>query len=333
MPILCWFPIRTAGRALLFLGFAAAALRGGSSDIVHDLEQGQELQSRGRFAEAARLFQMAAQDALQIPEHPKLRVAALCNLANVEIDLGHSDTAARLYTKAIQILSHSSENNTDEIDAASLRLAELYLEMEQTATAEKLIDNVIAGQQSRSRIPALNAAFAFDLRAGVYAYQKKFSEAERAGRQALNVLEASGIKSDPGYAVAAFHLASFLNMEKRPAEGLPFAQKALTILQRLPVRQAYVEAETQITLASLYSQLRQPAEAHTLAEQSLQLIETLYGPDDPRTGRVLLAKAAVLRTIKNKTEARAAQQRGEKILAARKDIGASATIPVQALLP
>jgi tetratricopeptide (TPR) repeat protein len=315
-------------RACLFLVIVSAVSGATSTSEVSELlQQGQVLQSQGQFIEAEQRFQAAVNKANAVSQPSTAQVAALANLANVEIDLGRTDTAARLYNRGIGILRNGNTGNTLLIEELSLRLAELYLEAGQAATAGKLVDRVIGSQQSRHASPRWADAFARDLRAGVYAYQKKLPQAERMEREAISIFDALNCRNDPEYGVAMVHLAMFLNLRKHPADALPYAQRALATLSAIPVRPVIIEADAKITLASIYSRLGRAGEARASVQEARAMVEDHYGPDHPSTGRVLLAEAAVLRTIGEKTTARIAQARGRKILAAGATIGVTATVP------
>ena len=116
------------GRVCLFIAFAALCSRAASpSEIEDDLKHGQLLQSQGRLAEARQQFQEALSKANVIPEPPELQVSALSNLASVEIDLAHVETAARLYNRSIAILHNSHGDHASAIENLRLQLAGLYL--------------------------------------------------------------------------------------------------------------------------------------------------------------------------------------------------------------
>lgn len=300
----------------------------GAVELLH---QGQVLQSQGRFREAEEQFQLAVNVSAAL-QRPNTEAAALSNLANVEIDLGHPDMAARLYNRAIAVLRSVTEDSTVAVEEMSLRLVELYLESGQTATAGRLVDHVIAAQEARQSGPSRANAFACDLRAGVYAYSRKPRDAERMERKAIAVFEAANSQNDPEYAVAVLHLAVFLKAGKRPAEALPYAQRAVALLGSLAVRPISIEANAMITLASIHAQLKQAAEARANVEEARAMVEGYFGADHPRTGRTLLAAASVLRAIGDNKAARGIQARAERIMAENGNAAAMATVTVEGLL-
>lgn len=93
-----------------------------------------------------------------------------------------------------------------------------------------------------------------------------------------------------------------------------------------------IEANAKAVLASIHLELGHAAEARANIQDARAMVENQYGANDSRTGHMLLAEAAVLRTIGEKRAARAAQARGEKILSVSNGAGLAATVPMQALL-
>lgn len=297
-----------------------------------DLRQGRLLQSHGRLDEARRKFQDALGKATGAPRQPDLQVSALSDLANVEIDLGHPETAVQLYNQAIRVLQTGSEDHAANIENLRIQLAELYLEGGDTMTAERLVKQVIGSQTSRGAADTPEAAFARDVLACVYARQRKLREAETDERQALATLEALGRQSDSEYAVATLHLGSMLNMQKHPADALPVLQNALAALRRLPLRQPDMEAAAEIALAHAYASTGSREEALNSAEAARQTVGNYFGPTHPRTAVTLLEEAAVLRKIGQKTAARRVQLEGERIVSENKGTSVAATVPVEALV-
>jgi len=72
---------------------------------------------------------------------------------------------------------------------------------------------------------------------------------------------------------------------------------------------------TTIALSSLYSLTGQTREAEYFAREGLKLVESVYQPDNPRLGMFLKSYAAVMRRLKRKQEANAAEKRAQTILA------------------
>jgi Tfp pilus assembly protein PilF len=181
--------MQTPGVCLILVALCAMSGATVTSDVADLIQRGQILQRQGRFIEAEQQFQAAVHNATATPHPPDTQAAALANLANVEIDLDHMDSAARLYNRGIKILRNGNSASMLLAEDLSLRLAELYLEAGETDTAGILVDHVIASQEASQTAPRWANAFAYDLRAGVYASRKKLAAAEQAERKAGSARE------------------------------------------------------------------------------------------------------------------------------------------------
>jgi tetratricopeptide (TPR) repeat protein len=130
------------------------------------------------------------------------------------------------------------------------------------------------------------------------------------------------------------HLAMILDSMKRPAEALPYAERAAELLKQLPDPHPYLEAEVALALASLYVSIGRRNEAEPKARQAVELVDRVYGPDHPYTAWIWLSRAAVLRRLGRKYEAAAAQKQGQRILADRgQSDRLGDTVPFNALVP
>lgn len=312
---------------LATLRFLAAS----TSETEDDIRHGRLLQSQGRLTEARQKYQDALTKSSRAPEQAELQVSALWNLANVEVDLGNLETAARIYNQAIGALQ-ATGNDIAKIEILRMQLAEVYLEGGDAMTADRLIHQVIAGQNARGSPKTPEGAVALDVLSCVYVGQKKLREAELSERQALAILEAPGPKRDREYGTVMLHLGSILNMRKRPADALPFLEDALATLHALPLRQPDMEGAAQMALAHAYSLTGRTAEALSAAEEAGRTVRNYYGPEHYQTAVTLLEEAEVLRRIGEKAAARSAQVEGNRIMGEIRGPGLTATIPADALL-
>jgi tetratricopeptide (TPR) repeat protein len=301
------------------------------SSIADDIRQGQILQSQGRFAEAEKLLHRAVLSADKLPDGADAEVAALSNLASVEIDLARMDEAVRLYDRALRILIRQWGEDSPRVQYHRSVIAELYLETGQTEEAAKLMRAAIESRKDGAR--DTTRALALDVLACVYSHGKKFAAAENTEREAISIFEELGITGDPAFAIALSHLAAFVDRRKRSTEALPYAERALLILKNLSLPQPAMEAETGITAAAIYARLQRPDDAEAAMASAVRTVERFYGPDHPRTGAVLFAQAAVLKMIGKKQAAREAQGRGDAIFARAGGGHAIRAVPVEALLP
>lgn len=326
------------GKVCLSFIVLSALLRAAlPADIDEDIRQGRLLQSQGRFAEAERSLRAAVRHAEASPGATDAQLAALSNLASVELDLAHPDEAARLYDRGLRIIAAQAGEDDPRVQEQRIRIAELFLDAGQLAEAEKMLRPAIEHLKSPaggSQAGNAERAAALDVLACLYMHQKKPGPAEGAERDALAIFESSASPDRSNFGIALLHMASILDASKRSAEALPFAERARAIFKTLPLAQPAMEASVEITLASIYGRLRRAGDAESSADEGLRIIERFYGPDHQRTAVILLGRAAVLRAIGRKQEARQSQRRAEAILATggghTNSIG---IVPVEALLP
>lgn len=294
-----------------------------------DMRQGQALQNEGRFAEAEARFQSALHLAEQLPGRADLEVIALADLASVALDLGRLDKAASRCQRAIALLIPSAGESDPRVKTLRAELAALYLDSGQNGTAEKLLRGLTS--PSTPQNASAEAAFALDILACLYSRENKLDRAEQAERQSLSMLETLSPPDNASRAVGYLHLATFLNFGKRPAEALPYAERGLALLQTLPAPQPVMQGSAEASLASIHAALGRQQEAERESASALQITESFYGPDHPQMAWMLLARAAVLRQLDRKTEAKELQTRAERILQANGTTRLDQTVPLQAL--
>jgi hypothetical protein len=145
-----------------------------------------------------------------------------------------------------------------------------------------------------------------------------------------------GALPEPDFASVAMgnlHLSIFLNARKRPEEALVYAERARTMFKALPMPQPVMEAAADMSLGSIHAGLGRPDDAEAASRRALKTVENIYGPNDPQTAWMLLARAAVLRRLDRKKEARVIQKQGESILRESRGNQLGETVPVEAFLP
>ena len=323
-----------SGRVCLCVSvWSLAASAEAPAGWIENVKQGQALQSQGRFVEAENRFAAAVREAERLPGRTDMQAAALSNLASVEIDLARMEEAAQLCRRAISLLLKSAGEGDAKVQTLRIELAGLYLESGQLGTAEKLLHRVIAVQAGQSKTASPEAVFALDMLACLYAHQRKFVKAVAAEQQALAVVEAAPPTDLTLVAGVNLHLSIFLNSHKRASEALPYAERAMATLQALPRRETVMEASAAMSLASIHVSLGRSSEALVESEQAMTAIEGFYGSSHPQTAWMLLGRAAILRRLEGKDEARPIQKRGESMLKASGKSGLGETVPVEALLP
>jgi tetratricopeptide (TPR) repeat protein len=156
---------------------AALSSAATAPDVSEALEQGRRLQSQGRFSEAEQQLEAALRRAGEIPDQTENQVAALANLASVDIDLDLPNKALSTYQRAVSILLKSDRAGDPRLTELYGQMAELYLEDGQTSTAEKILRNLLGRGGGRPTERNDAGALALDVMACVYAHEKKLDRA------------------------------------------------------------------------------------------------------------------------------------------------------------
>ena len=298
------------------------------------VRQGKALQNAGRFAEAAASFAGALKEAERLPDQTSLKAATFYRLADLNIDMGRPNEAARYYEQALSILAKTVSEDDPQLQTIRIDLAALYLESGQDGTAEKLIRHIMATQRRTLQTVSIPAVRALDVLAGMYIARRKLATGEKLVRQTLAVLDMLPGEDRLLMAVANLHLAMILDAERRAAEGLPYAVRAEQEFEQLPDAPRFLMAQSSMALASLYISTGRNEEAERSSLRAVELMESFYGMDHPQTGSILLAHAAVLRRLGRKQQAKALQQQGARIVAEQKGRDRLGDIvPLTALLP
>jgi tetratricopeptide (TPR) repeat protein len=175
------------------------------------------------------------------------------------------DEARRSYEMAISILQQGTPRNLNQLLILRLRLAELHLESNQNATAEKLVKHILA-QIPPDTAFSMTKAYGLDVLACTLAFRKEFAAAETAERESLAILSTVNGVNASSLAIGTLHLSVFLNRLNRPAEALVHATRALELLSGSLLPQLALQAEAEITIASIYARSGRRADAEQQAE-------------------------------------------------------------------
>jgi hypothetical protein len=110
-------------------------------------------------------------------------------------------------------------------------------------------------------------------------------------------------------------MARLAAKSRRIEEGLPEGERAMRILDGIadPPPPALVGALSAV--GALYALSDRLTEAEVSLSRALEIAGSSYGPESPRTARVMQDYAAVLRRLKRKREASQLEKQAEKVLA------------------
>jgi len=279
------------------------------------LAEGSALRAQGRYAEAGRLLAGLLDETLRREGESASVVIVTDYLGRNAHDLGDYSEAERLFTYALTILKNLHGDESPDATTVKMHLAELYWEEDRPREAEVLLRRVVA---ARERYPGSTPADIANARidlALAESSQGRKREAEELLRSALPAIEVEYGPNSPMLLSVLDPLASVLTARRQYAEALSYSERAWKILEQSPQVSRADRVNTTIALSSLYSLTGQTREAEYFAREGLKLVESVYQPDNPRLGMFLKSYAAVMRRLKRKQEANAAEKRAQTILA------------------
>ena len=115
-------------------------------------------------------------------------------------------------------------------------------------------------------------------------------------------------------ASAIWALSCWRKAHTRTRNG--YSSKALRILEQPAISGGLNTAKVLINLGTLYARQGRYTDAEPLYRRALAIQELILGPDDPKVGRTLNSYAGLLMELHRNDEAKNANNRARRILAA-----------------
>ncbi len=282
-----------------------------ASDLwIATMNAANEAQVRREFAAAETGYRTA----VGATGSPLLQAFTLTVLGSMYARIGRFADAERCYLRAAASAASSEDRWIDRRIAANL--SALYLETGQLTRAEHAIErfteNADNGTLDRDGATLLNNL------GSIRVYQRRYTEAEGLFRSVIDGL--AGVLDGDGpqiRAMAMGNLSEVLVRMNRTKEAAEFARASLAILESVgtdTIPDAVVKATANVALFAAGA--GRGGEAEVLFHKAIREAEAAFGPGSYLVGTVLHSYSLFLRHENRRREARKAEDRSARILAA-----------------
>lgn len=215
------------------------------------------------------------------------------------------DKAQRAYETALKIRRQRYKQNVAEIATIVTNLGELYRRKKEWDKAEVLLDNAIKDKESELGPEHPSLVASFNNMALVYKEQKRFDEAvkmlERA--QAL-AMKGENAGKNVDRATALHNLGDVYAAQSRHKDARAAYEQALALREELLGKEHPYVGETLASLGNTLLALNLGEEAIAAYDRVLGIFRLEYGASDPKTTRVLAAKAMAFDRLKRPDDAK-----------------------------
>ena len=195
-------------------------------------DAGQSAKDRGRYDEAARLYEVAVKLAVPIKDKGEREASSLNGLAWICNLQNRNNEGVELAKRALAI----DERRGGAFDSAVSRdlntLASIYQNQGKYAAAEPIYRRIILIKESGGESETANFAGILTNLMVVYRSQSKFVEAETVGKRAIAVYE-KGVGSKPlDLANTLNNLANVYFSQGKYVEAIPLYERSLSIREK-----------------------------------------------------------------------------------------------------
>ena len=259
---------------------------------------------QARFDDAEQLYLRALEIHEVLPDKDSPEMAAvLYNLANIYDELGDLDRAGPLYQQALDILE-GDEEQEETLAILLLDMAIYYRNLGEVDQAENLLLRTLEIRE-RSESP-VSIAEVLNSLALLYTNRGELARAELLFQRALEIGEpVLGVENHLMLTIR--HNFGMLLLRSGELESAAsMLEDAIEVRRQHQIRKDSIAASSHI-LAQVYTEQERYDEAEQLLGEALAVWKEMIGELHPRTGRMLVALAAVRR-------ARGASQEAEELL-------------------
>jgi tetratricopeptide (TPR) repeat protein len=235
----------------------------------------------------------------------KRRIEAYLSLA--DIDRGTGDRSAAL-EKTGRAIALARELGFVQFEALALRVQGLtWFDAGDLAKAEPLLRHSLAMFRQQASSPR-QIAVGFSSLAQLYRDQGKYSLAEDAWLNALDIERKLSGENKPQAAAFMESLAGLYSLEKRHAEAAELASRAWTIMSETFGEDSMPAAGALATIASVAQGEKRYAAASASYARALETMRAKGSPNDRNTLSVMDRYATVLVSLHRTDEARQLRQ-------------------------
>ena len=261
------------------------------------------LREQLRYADAERLLLSR----LAVESRQDGRKVLYLWLATIHSETGRFESAERDHVRSLSELRAVYGNRSAILLAPLLGLAFLHMETGRVELAERDFAQAMGLEASASvedRLTLLHTgAMILDARG-------KLSEAESEYRRTAALTENTLGPTDKALGPILNNLGGVLMRRKQYASALPILIKAATILAEAPSQD---RIRSLMNTAVAYHGMRDEAAAEHATAEAIKLIVSVFGAGHPDVADMLYMRAAILKRLGRKREARDALARSLEI--------------------
>ena len=232
--------------------------------VTHNL-LGQALDGIGDYAGALQHLQRSAEikERALGARHPGLSYT-LSSLGTVLTKLGRHEDAIAAHRRALAIQEKAFGRDSPVLDVTLNNLAYSLDQAGRLSDALNTQDRILARTRARAGDDDPQTAFALLSRVMVYRKLERYESALADARRAERILAAQLGRDHPNYAYALNAVGFLLTLEGRPAEGVPYLERALAI-RRAGTVEPLLVAFSEVNLAkALWAAKIDPPRARSL---------------------------------------------------------------------
>jgi tetratricopeptide (TPR) repeat protein len=294
------------------------ALQAPSQDRSLDslVQEGQNFELHGNFAEAERLYLEALRKVQREPSNPMSIAGVLLNLAAADTDQARYLDAEGLVLRALALTQKAAGPDSPVVACVLWRLIGVYADAGHLSQASPFLrryEEIVLGNVASD--PLVLAQNLGNL-GRIYLLHNDPRKALALFQKALDIVDPPRAGNELLLVRALLDRAAAQGKLDHTGEAIADLDRAAAIAASVPDPSTQFQIVLQMTCGQVNSQAARWSEADTCFQSALQSAETYYGPAHPVVALVLNNYSAALRKSGRKKEASTYNNRANKIMKA-----------------
>ena len=312
MSPLAFSKLRKLGATLILILPACAQ----TPSLEDQLVRGKELEARGEFAQAEKIFAAVLDETARLQLGPLITATALDCMASVYGDQARYADAERALLRALSLVEHAFGPDSRAAGAVLWHLSGIYGEAGRLNAAAPLL---------RRYETIVLATAAADPRAAIhdlgnlgriYAVRRDPKKALALFQQSLQILEQSSSADDFDMTWALLDRASGFQKLGETGKAVADIERAAALMARFPHSYPAFQIDYGMRAGVIYAQAHRAADSDLAFQQAIEVAESVYGLTHPVLALVLRNYSEALHLQGKKKESSAAAARAHRIYAA-----------------
>jgi tetratricopeptide (TPR) repeat protein len=251
-------------------------------------QTGESFYQQGKFAEAAKYFEEAEQEATRMfgKNHPHY-ATSLDNLAKVYLRMGEYTKAESFSLQTLEITRRVFGERHPDFATSLNNLGSIYCALGKFAEANPLLEQAAEIARYTMETTNPNLTGILDNLADLYLHLGKYSEAEPLYQQVIEIRHNVLGENHSEYAKSLGGLAQLYSLMGKYSEAEPLFQKYKQNIHKSLGEDHPEFAISLNNLATLYISTGRYAEAKDLLQQSLKINRRVFGESHPNVAEGL----------------------------------------------